>query len=46
MAQQARPNCAGQIADWRAHWTIFSTVLVRIGSYGSSPCSCASVAIG
>ena len=32
MAQQARPNCAGQIADCRAHCTTFSTVLVRMGS--------------
>ncbi len=24
MAQQARPNCAGQMAERRAHWTTFS----------------------
>src|SRR6185503_6399047 len=31
MAQQARPNVTGQIADRLAHWTIFSTVVVRTG---------------
>src|SRR6266850_186147 len=39
IAQQARPNCAGQIADRRAHCTSLSTVVVRSGSSGSSPCS-------
>src|SRR5882762_10739276 len=39
MAQQARPNCAGQIAERRAHWISFSTVVVISGSSGSSPCS-------
>src|SRR5262245_11825165 len=31
MAQHARPNVTGQMADRRAHWTIFSTVVVRTG---------------
>ena len=31
MAQHARPNVTGQMADRRAHWTIFSTVVVRMG---------------
>src|SRR5262245_55447096 len=31
MAQHARPNVTGQIADRRAHWTIFSTVVVTTG---------------
>src|SRR5947199_7046624 len=31
MAQHARPNVTGQIADRRAHCTIFSTVVVRTG---------------
>src|SRR6478736_6217869 len=37
MAQQARPNVTGQIADFRAQWTTFSTVVVRTGI--SSCCS-------
>jgi hypothetical protein len=31
IAQQARPNVTGQMDDRRAHCTIFSTVVVRIG---------------
>src|SRR6185295_18288467 len=31
IAQHARPNVTGQMADRRAHCTIFSTVVVRIG---------------
>src|SRR5262245_33829236 len=31
IAQQARPNVTGQMADRRAHCTIFSTVVVRTG---------------
>src|SRR4029453_230571 len=31
MAQHARPNVTGQMADRRAHCTIFSTVVVRTG---------------
>ena len=31
MAQQARPNVHGQIADFRAQLTTFSTVVVRTG---------------
>jgi hypothetical protein len=31
MAQQARPNVTGQIEERRAHWTILSTVVVRMG---------------
>src|SRR5437868_5974514 len=42
MAQQASPNWAGQIADWRAHWTSHSNLVVMNGSSGSSPCSCVS----
>jgi hypothetical protein len=38
MAQQARPNCAGQIAERRAHWTTHSNLVVRTGSSGSRPC--------
>src|SRR5262249_55920677 len=37
MAQQARPNVTGQMADFRAQWTTFSTVVVRTGI--SSCCS-------
>src|SRR5215212_6164516 len=40
MAQQARPNVHGQIADFRAQLTTFSTVVVRTGiSFSSSSCS-------
>src|SRR6188472_466301 len=31
IAQQAKPNVTGQMADRRAHCTIFSTVVVRTG---------------
>jgi hypothetical protein len=31
MAQHARPNVTGQMAERRAHWTIFSTEVVRTG---------------
>src|SRR6185503_12922534 len=31
MAQHASPNVTGQMAERRAHCTIFSTVVVRIG---------------
>src|SRR6266404_9467969 len=31
IAQQARPKVTGQIAERRAHWTIFSTLVVRTG---------------
>jgi len=31
MAQQARPRVTGQIEDRRAHCTILSTVVVRMG---------------
>src|SRR6185436_16687695 len=31
IAQHARPNVTGQMADRRSHCTIFSTVVVRIG---------------
>src|SRR3954466_14657587 len=31
MAQQASPKVTGQIDDRRAHWTIFSTVVVSTG---------------
>ena len=37
MAQQARPNCAGQMADCRAHLTTVSSLPTRNGSSGSSP---------
>src|SRR3954447_1917229 len=40
MAQQARPKVHGQIADFRAQLTTFSTVVVRTGiSICSSCCS-------
>src|SRR3954454_21385202 len=40
MAQQARPNVHGQMADFRAQLTTFSTVVVRTGiSFSSSSCS-------
>src|SRR5215213_1449585 len=40
IAQQARPNVHGQIADFRAQLTTFSTVVVRTGiSICSSCCS-------
>src|SRR5215212_2797358 len=40
MAQHARPNVQGQIADFRAQLTTFSTVVVRTGiSICSSCCS-------
>src|SRR5262245_12508760 len=31
IAQHARPNVTGQMADRRAHWTLFSPVVVRMG---------------
>src|SRR6266581_2852716 len=31
IAQHANPNVTGQMADRRAHWTIFSTDVVRTG---------------
>src|SRR3954447_11166090 len=31
IAQHARPKVTGQMDDRRAHWTIFSTVVVRTG---------------
>src|SRR6185436_12464046 len=39
MAQQARPNVAGQMDERRAQLTIFSTVVVRMpsGTSSSSP---------
>src|SRR3954466_11464057 len=37
MAQQASPKVTGQIDDRRAHWTIFSTVVVRTGMSASRP---------
>src|SRR3982750_1541702 len=37
IAQQASPNVTGQIDDRRAHWTIFSTVVVRTGISDSRP---------
>src|SRR6478609_2149214 len=37
MAQQASPKVTGQMADFRAQWTTFSTVVVRTGI--SSCCS-------
>src|SRR4051812_2849749 len=37
MAQHARPKVTGQIADFLAQWTTFSTVVVRTGI--SSCCS-------
>src|SRR6188472_4187641 len=36
IAQQARPKVTGQIADRRAHCTIFSTVVVRTGISNSA----------
>jgi hypothetical protein len=32
IAQHARPNVTGQMAERRAHCTIFSTVVVNTGS--------------
>src|SRR5438105_2510423 len=37
MAQHASPNVTGQMDERRAHWTIFSTVVVRTGISDSSP---------
>src|SRR5215475_6808056 len=37
MAQHARPNVTGQMDERRAHWTIFSTVVVRTGISVSMP---------
>jgi hypothetical protein len=37
MAQHASPNVTGQMDDRRAHWTIFSTVVVNTGISDSSP---------
>src|SRR5581483_12504154 len=37
IAQHARPKVTGQIDDRRAHWTIFSTVVVRTGISDSRP---------
>src|SRR5438067_13903910 len=37
IAQQARPKVTGQIDERRAHWTIFSTVVVRTGISVSRP---------
>src|SRR5438045_3001040 len=37
MAQHARPKVTGQMADFLAQWTTFSTVVVRTGM--SSCCS-------
>src|SRR6516164_8414460 len=37
IAQHARPNVTGQMDERRAHWTIFSTVVVRTGISASSP---------
>jgi hypothetical protein len=31
IAQQARPKVTGQIDERRAHWTIFSTLVVKTG---------------
>src|SRR4051794_39999662 len=37
IAQHARPKVTGQIDERRAHWTIFSTVVVRTGMSTSRP---------
>src|SRR5262245_50213912 len=37
MAQQASPKVTGQMDERRAHWTIFSTVVVRTGISDSRP---------
>src|SRR5438132_1146710 len=39
IAQQARPKVIGQIEERRAHWTIFSTVVVNTGISVSRPIS-------
>src|SRR5436190_3567931 len=41
IAQQARPKVTGQIEERRAHWTIFSTVVVNTGISVSRPISIA-----
>src|SRR5713226_2075004 len=37
IAQHASPNVTGQIEDRGAHWTIFSTLVVRTGMSASRP---------
>ena len=37
IAQQANPNVTGHIDERRAHWTIFSTLVVRTGISLSRP---------
>src|SRR6478735_2581742 len=37
IAQHARPKVTGQMDERRAHWTIFSTVVVRTGISDSRP---------
>jgi hypothetical protein len=37
MAQQARPNWAGQIAERRAHCTTHSNLVVRKGQFRIEP---------
>ena len=37
IAQQASPNCAGQIAERLAHWISHSSFVVSSGSSGSRP---------
>src|SRR5512142_2415561 len=36
IAQHARPKVTGQIDERRAHWTIFSTVVVSTGIWNCS----------
>jgi hypothetical protein len=37
IAQHASPNVTGHIDERRAHWTIFSTLVVRTGISLSRP---------
>src|SRR5262245_25050139 len=43
IAQHPSPNVTGQIDDRRAHWTIFSTEVVRTGISASRPMCQSSV---
>src|SRR4051812_47784878 len=45
MAQHARPNVHGQIADFLAQLTTFSTVVVRTGICARSSCCSRPIAI-